>query len=68
MGDKVRASVSWFPFWAAGFMFTLGLVGPHPMLATCPLWQQVIGWLLSWAFWPLILGYHLGGPWAIMGR
>lgn len=61
MNDKVKVNFSWFPFWAAGFLFTLGFVGTDPLLATYPWWQQIGIGFLSWFLWPWILGHHFGG-------
>ena len=57
--EKGAVNFSWFPFWAAGFLFTLGTVGLDPLLSTYPIWKQVLIWLLSWFLWPFILGLYL---------
>ncbi len=56
-----KVEFSWLPFWAAGFMFTLGYVGLDPLLSTYSFWQQCGILLRSWFLWPLILGSHLAG-------
>lgn len=59
--SEKKIEFSWLPFWAAGFMFTLGYVGIDPLMSTYSWWYQAGIWLLSWFLWPLILGWHLAG-------
>lgn len=57
---RVSFNLSWFVPWTAGFLFTLGYVGPDPLLSTgSSLWFQILVWIGSWVAWPFILGHHL---------
>lgn len=52
---------SLFPFWAAGFLFTLGYVGIDPSLSNHNFWEQVFYFVFNWFLWPFVLGLHLAG-------
>ena len=54
----VEKSFSWMPFWVAGFLFTLGIVGVDPLLSTYKWYDQVAIWVFSYLLWPLVLGLH----------
>ena len=56
--EKSEKSFSWTPFWIAGFLFTLGIVGVDPLLSTYKWYEQIAIWIYSYFVWPLILGRH----------
>lgn len=58
---KISIKLSWFPFWMAGFLFTVGYGGVDPLINTFPWWKQIFCWIASYILWPLLLGAKLGG-------
>ena len=56
--EKSEKSFSWTPFWIAGFLFTLGIVGADPLILTYKWYEQIAIWIRSYFLWPLILGLH----------
>lgn len=53
---------SWLPFWAAGWMFSLG-IGALDLASMAQLvwYKQVLGFFLTWILWPILLGLHYAG-------
>ncbi len=45
---------NWLPYWASGFMFTLG----YSIIAYPPMewWQNIFFVLITWILWPMFLG------------
>lgn len=56
--DVKPARFSWWPFWTGGWMFTLALYGEEAIEALNALawWQNILGGLITWLFWPLFAG------------
>ena len=54
-------NLSWKWFWVAGWLFTVGFVGFSPTLGNETFWTKSVVYVVSYLFWPMILGLHLGG-------
>lgn len=60
--SEKKVEFSWWPFWVAGWMFTLGLGAFDFASMSHAVWyEQVLGVLLSWFLWPIFLGLHFAG-------
>ena len=56
-----KVTLSWLPFWFAGFMFSMG-AGALPAVPLAAGWgQQLVALFLLWFLWPLFLGMHIAG-------
>lgn len=59
--DKISASVKYlvFIFWTAGYMFCLGFIGMGSSFETYTFFEKTITVILSYLFWPILLGMQL---------
>lgn len=55
-----KTSLSWAPFWVAGWWFTLGLTG-YTYNDELNFWPAVFEYILSFITWPMTLGQFLAG-------
>jgi len=58
--EKKAPRFSWWPFWAAGWLFVLGICGPEYIIAPATGLRAALYLMLSYPLWPLCLGGYLG--------
>jgi hypothetical protein len=60
--NKIEVHINMWEFWIAGWFFTIGYGGIDkffdPASKVMSVWQQLV---VSFVFWPMILGFHLKG-------
>lgn len=56
-----KRTFSWFIFWLAGFMFTVGYVGIPIEYFTLNFGEKITSWIFAYLLWPLTLGMSLAG-------
>jgi hypothetical protein len=58
---KIKSFSIGFTLWFIGWFFTIGYVGLSHEYPTFPFWQKLIGLILSYILWPIVLGWKLSG-------
>ena len=56
---STKVSLSWWPFWTAGWLFCVGFIGFGESFVTVNPLERFGVIIFSWLLWPLILGLHL---------